>query len=44
MIAAELGSDAATIERSAEEYQSSVQHERTSASLPETHLETLIGA
>ena len=44
MIAAELGTDTATIERSAEEYQSSVLHERTSASLPETHLETLIGA
>ena len=35
---------AAEADRSVEQYQSSTAHERTSASLPETHLETLLGA
>ncbi len=44
IIGAELDRSAVDLDRSAEEYQSSVTHERTSASLPETHLETLLGA
>jgi len=38
-----LGVPATAAEAQVEAYQSSVQHERTSADLPETHLESLIG-
>jgi glycerol-3-phosphate dehydrogenase len=44
LIGDELGWSAVDLDRSAEQYQSSVTHERTSANLPETHLETLLGA
>jgi len=38
-----LGVPVTAAEAQVEAYQSSVQHERTSADLPETHLESLIG-
>jgi len=44
LIGDELDWTASDLDRSAEEYQSSIRHERTSANLPETHLETLLGA
>ncbi len=44
LIGEELGWDAGQLDRSVEEYQRDTTHERTAASLPETHLETLLGA
>ncbi|MFZ4517959.1 MAG: FAD-dependent oxidoreductase [Microthrixaceae bacterium] len=44
LIGEELGWGAKDLDRSVEEYQRDTTHERTAASLPETHLETLLGA
>lgn len=44
LIGAELGWDDATADGSVERYRRSVDHERQSAELPETHLERLLGA
>jgi glycerol-3-phosphate dehydrogenase len=44
VLAEELGWDAGTLDASVERYQSDVDHERTAAGLPETHLDALLGA
>ena len=44
LVADDLGWDAGEQERQAEQYRSSIAHERTAADLPETALDALIGA
>ncbi|MFI5044037.1 MAG: glycerol-3-phosphate dehydrogenase/oxidase, partial [Acidimicrobiales bacterium] len=44
LVAAEQGWSADDLDASVEEYRASVRHEREAANLPETHLETLLGA
>ena len=44
LIGADLEWSATDADRSVEEYQSATVHERDAANLPETHLESLLGA
>ena len=44
LVGSELGWTTADADRSVEEYQSTTAHERSAAGLPETHLDSLLGA